>query len=98
MRSVRAIYHSDPGGWWADSPDVPGWSATADGVDELRELVEEGVRFALDDADVLVYHRLEDGLQVSGIAFDFVRGEATVRQRPGSVEKGAEDLELVATH
>jgi predicted RNase H-like HicB family nuclease len=96
MKIVPVAYHHEPDGWWADSPEIPGWSATAESVDELRQLVEDGIRFALEDANVTIYHMLEE-LQVSGLTFDFVRGEATVRARPGSV-KDVTDLHLVAQH
>lgn len=45
MRTARVIYHQEPEGWWAESPEVPGWSAAGESFDELRGLAEEGVRF-----------------------------------------------------
>jgi predicted RNase H-like HicB family nuclease len=27
METVRVIYHDEPDGWWAESPDVEGWLA-----------------------------------------------------------------------
>jgi hypothetical protein len=55
MIAVAALYHQDPAGWWADSPAIAGWSATAATLDELRSLME-GVRFALESDDVIVTH------------------------------------------
>jgi predicted RNase H-like HicB family nuclease len=48
MKLVRVNYHYEEGGWWADSPDLKGWTAIADTYEELAELVEEGVPFALE--------------------------------------------------
>ena len=57
MVRVRVIYHDDsPHCWWAESPDIPRWTAAAASHDELRTLVEEGVRFALERDDVTVEH------------------------------------------
>ncbi len=38
--------------WWAESDQVPGWTAAADSLAELKQLVDEGVRFALEDDSV----------------------------------------------
>lgn len=47
MDTVRIIYHHERDGWWADSPDVDGWSAAGDTFAEVRRLALEGVPFAL---------------------------------------------------
>lgn len=47
MEKVRVIYHCEPDGWWAESPDVQGWSAAGETYDEVLELAEEGIPFAL---------------------------------------------------
>ena len=36
MRTARVIYHEEPEGWWAECPEVPGWSAAGETFDELR--------------------------------------------------------------
>lgn len=56
MTIVRVLYHEEPEGWWAESPDVERWSAAGATFDEVRQLAEEGVRFALDDESVEVEH------------------------------------------
>ena len=57
MQRIRVIYHDErPLGWWAESPDVDGWSAAADSYVEVRQLAEDGVRFALERDDVVVEH------------------------------------------
>ena len=79
MEPIPVVYHSDPDGWWADSPAVPGWTATAKTLDDLRALVEEGVRFALSREDVLVEHVLTYGVPAyAEVVFDFVSGSTVV--------------------
>jgi predicted RNase H-like HicB family nuclease len=84
MNTVSVEYHPDPAGWWADSLDLPGWSAAAETVDELRTLVEEGVHFALGSDAVFVNHLLEPSLIARGLVFDFVTGVASVAHSAGS--------------
>lgn len=48
METVRVIYHHESDGWWAESPDVDGWSAAGDSYEEVVKLAEEGTPFALD--------------------------------------------------
>lgn len=52
MEIVRVVYHHEPDGWWAESPDVEGWSAAGETYEEVHGLAEEGVRFALERDDV----------------------------------------------
>ena len=49
MRQVTVRYHKEAGVWWAESPDLAGFSAAADSREELKALVRDGVSFALDD-------------------------------------------------
>jgi hypothetical protein len=56
MSHVNVIYHYDAGSWWADSPDIDRWSAAADEISELVELVVDGVPFALEKDDVEISH------------------------------------------
>lgn len=44
---TRVTYHHEDGIWWADSEDVPGYYACAATLEELRELVREGMKFHL---------------------------------------------------
>lgn len=53
---MRVIYHREEGGWWAESPDVEGWTAVADTYEEIVKLVEEGIPFALERDDALIDH------------------------------------------
>lgn len=56
MKSIRVIYHHEIDGWWAESPDVAGWSAAGESYEEVHQLAEEGVRFALERDDVQLQH------------------------------------------
>jgi predicted RNase H-like HicB family nuclease len=48
MKEIRVIYHHEDGCWWAESPDIKGWTAVADSHAEIVQLVEEGIPFALE--------------------------------------------------
>jgi len=48
MESVRVINHHEPEGWWAESPDVKGWTAVGASYAEVLKLAEEGIPFALE--------------------------------------------------
>lgn len=54
MRQITVTYHCDDGMWWADSSDLPGFSAAADTLDQLRDEVRAGVAFAIDDAPHMI--------------------------------------------
>ena len=45
--TVRILYHREPQGWWAESPDIDGWSVAGETCEEVRQLAEAGVSFAL---------------------------------------------------
>jgi predicted RNase H-like HicB family nuclease len=45
--TVRILYHEEPQGWWAESPDIAAWSVAGDTYKEVRQLAEDGVSFAL---------------------------------------------------
>lgn len=53
METVRVIYHHEHDGWWAESPDIEGWSAAADSYPEVVKLTEQGIAFALQRAVAL---------------------------------------------
>jgi predicted RNase H-like HicB family nuclease len=48
MKVIRVIYHYEDESWWAESPDIKGWTAVADTHAEIVQLVEEGIPFALE--------------------------------------------------
>ena len=45
MRKVQVVYRRSEDGWWAESPDVPGWTAVGDSFEEVRDLAQEGLPF-----------------------------------------------------
>ena len=56
METVRIIYHHEPDGWWAESPDVDRWLAAAETYGEVVKLAEEGIPFALGYAPELEHY------------------------------------------
>jgi predicted RNase H-like HicB family nuclease len=56
MEKVRVIYHGEPEGWWAESPDIAGWSVAGDTYADVRALVDAGVETVLDGEQVTVEH------------------------------------------
>jgi predicted RNase H-like HicB family nuclease len=56
MDTVRVIYHREGEGWWAESPDVEGWSAAGATYAEVAKLAEEGIPFALEREDAVLEH------------------------------------------
>jgi predicted RNase H-like HicB family nuclease len=41
METVRVIYRRESDGWWAESPDIEGWSAAGDTYAEVYNLAVE---------------------------------------------------------
>jgi predicted RNase H-like HicB family nuclease len=64
METVRVIYHHEADGWWAESPDVDGWSAAGDTYEEVVGLAVEGIPFAL-DREVALEHFVPAGEHVA---------------------------------
>jgi predicted RNase H-like HicB family nuclease len=56
MNEARVIYHREPEGWWAESPDLPGYSAWGEELHEVIDLVKEGVPLFLEDESVVMLH------------------------------------------
>lgn len=51
--TVDVIYHKErDGSWWADSPQIDGFTAVGDTLGEVRALVFDGVPFYLDTEEV----------------------------------------------
>jgi hypothetical protein len=93
MQLVPVIYHPDENVWWAESPAIEGWSATADTPDHLRLLVEEGVRRALGLDDVLVERSLEYGmLSRAMVVYDFASGQTLLGHPPRAAGAAAATL------
>jgi predicted RNase H-like HicB family nuclease len=54
MRRVTVIYHWEPEGCWAESPEVPGFSAAAPTIEDLRGEVQGGLEFHFGEPSHLV--------------------------------------------
>lgn len=67
MQRVTVTYHREAGTWWADSEEVPGYTAVADALGELRTLVSEGIRFVLEDDDIEIAESLENGARLMSV-------------------------------
>lgn len=65
METVRVIYHHETDGWWAESPDVEGWSAAGDSYAKVAKLAEEGIRFALEQDDVVLENFVPAGESIA---------------------------------
>lgn len=64
MDPIRVIHHHEPEGWWAESPDIEGWTAAGGSYAAVRRLAEEGARFVLEREDVAVEHYVPAGERV----------------------------------
>ncbi len=74
MRDITVIYHREPEGWWAHSPDVPGWGAGGATYEEVRELADEGIPWFLEvpDQTVRLLHRFDAELsRTVGVSVEF---------------------------
>lgn len=54
MRQITVIFHHADDAWWAESPDLPGFSALAPTLESLRREVRSGVEFELEGEPHLV--------------------------------------------
>ena len=73
MRTVRVLYRQEADGWWAESPDVPGYTAADDTLEGLRDLVPDGIS-----------EFLEEPVLAVEIGSDFEKGMVTSRADTGS--------------
>lgn len=65
MQVVTVLYHREDGVWWAESPEVAGLSAAADGLAEVRRLVT-GVLDDVLGAGTYVVREFEDSTAAAG--------------------------------
>lgn len=64
MDKVHVIYHHEPDGWWAESPDIDRWYAAGATYAEVHRLACEGVPFAL-GREVGIEHEAPAGERLS---------------------------------
>lgn len=69
METVRVIYRRESDGWWAESPDIEGWSAAGDTYAEVYNLTVEGSSFVLGRDDVAVEHFVSIRGSVAHVVF-----------------------------
>ena len=53
LSEVTVVHREPDGTWWAESPELEGFTAVAETPEALRELIAEGVDFHLDEIDRL---------------------------------------------
>lgn len=70
MRLINVDYHHEDGSWWAESDDVPGFTAAAATFAKLRELTAEGIKFYLGDEDFALDEHLDGARLTSNWRFD----------------------------
>lgn len=57
-QQVTLYYHQEDDGWWADSPDVPGYSAAAASAEDIARMAEAELAAAL-GTDVELVHLVD---------------------------------------
>ncbi len=78
-RRVLMEYHCEPEGWWAESPDLPGFSAAGATFEEVREQAHAGAEFYLEEpAEVEDRVPIELGAQQNTAPTTHVGVSATV--------------------
>lgn len=53
---IRILHHPDADGWWAESPDVEGWSAAAATYTEVVKLANDGIPLASGHQEATLEH------------------------------------------
>lgn len=66
MDDITVVYHQEGGVFWADSKQIPGWSASADFLFDLMEVVRRSLVEQFGD-DVEWRSCWEDGTKVIAI-------------------------------
>jgi predicted RNase H-like HicB family nuclease len=62
-REVRIRYHYDSKGtWWADSPDLPRFTAAGETFDAVRREAREGAAFFADEPVLVVEEGVPEGV------------------------------------
>lgn len=58
---IKATYHHEESTWWAESEDLPGFSAVNESLAEVRKMLLEALPEFAPDGDVSVVEHLGDG-------------------------------------
>lgn len=76
---ITVLIHNEDGAWWAESPDLPGYSAAADTREELETLVFEGVKAFLGGTqNMTIVLRTTDQPVAAGIGGAVVTGAISI--------------------
>lgn len=65
MRKVIVSYHHEGDSWWAESADVPGFTAAGSSLRDVRDLVREGLDFYLEGEPVRLLERTDSGVALN---------------------------------
>lgn len=66
---MRVIYHLEDGTWWAESPDVAGFTAVGEALPQLRREVREALSFYLSTDEFELFEQLANGEPVRELTF-----------------------------
>jgi predicted RNase H-like HicB family nuclease len=90
MRRILVIYRQEPDGWWAESPDVPGYFAVGVTRFEVEDLVSEGLPLFVGEEIVIVERPIEGDLadDLRCRVHGFGRG-VSVEFNPGHNSRGS---------
>lgn len=64
VRTITVRYHAEDTTWWAESADLPGFSAAADSLREVRRLVHAAVADLTEDDGYELLEAQESGAPV----------------------------------
>lgn len=60
---INVTYHAEAGTWWAESPELPGFTAMAEDFAGIRELVSDAVAEMSPGARIVPAYRVESTVQ-----------------------------------
>src|SRR6266545_856942 len=67
VRSIRVRYHFEPEGWWAESEDLPGWTAAGKDFAEVREQVRVGIAEFVSEPVSIVEKGVPEPISMAGV-------------------------------
>ena len=68
MQEIRVWYHWEPEGWWAESPDLPGFSATGHTFQDVRDQTRSALSFFCEDDVQILEQAVPMTPQTTGVA------------------------------
>ena len=68
MATAHLRYRYEPEGWWAESPEYPGFSAFGASLDEVRLLADEGLRFFAEDDSLEIVEPISELLTAVAVS------------------------------